>query len=208
MLEKITDFVAESGYLGIALLMLLENLFPPIPSELIMPMAGFAAADGHLRLPLVILSGSSGSLAGAMVWYYVGRWVGRERLKKFAARHGRLLTVAPADIDRAAEWFAKHGKGSVFFGRLVPAVRTLISVPAGISNMPLRSFVLFSALGTVLWTSFLAIAGHQLKDRYEAVSHWINPASNIVLGVLVLWYFARVLTFRERSVPLLRSAGD
>ena len=134
MFEWVTEFVKESGYLGVAFLMLLENIFPPIPSELIMPMAGFSAADGELSLPLVIVAGSIGSVTGALIWYYVGRWIGLGHLKSFAGRHGRFLTVTPAEIDRAAEWFGKYCGRSVFFGRLVPAVRTLISVPAGVAG--------------------------------------------------------------------------
>ena len=201
MFEWVTEFVKESGYLGVAFLMLLENIFPPIPSELIMPMAGFSAADGELSLPLVIVAGSIGSVAGALIWYYVGRWIGLGHLKSFAGRHGRFLTVTPAEIDRAAEWFGKYCGRSVFFGRLVPAVRTLISVPAGVAGMALPKFLVYSTAGTVIWTAFLAIAGYMLKDQYDKVSSWLNPVSNAVLGVLVVYYIYRVITFRPKETP-------
>ena len=132
MFEKIVQFLEEAGYLGIALLMFLENLFPPIPSELIMPLAGFEAARGTKSLPLVILSGSAGSIAGALFWYYVGKWIGARRLKAWAGRHGRWLTLKPSEVDKVDAWFDRHCAEAVFLGRLVPTVRTLISVPAGI----------------------------------------------------------------------------
>jgi membrane protein YqaA with SNARE-associated domain len=131
MFDWITGLVERTGYVGIALLMLAENVFPPIPSELIMPLAGFAAAQGELGMAGVVAAGTAGALAGALLWYGLGRWVGLERLKRWAAEHGRWLTVSPDDLDRAAAWFGRHGGAAVLVGRLVPAVRTLISVPAG-----------------------------------------------------------------------------
>ncbi|MGV3771862.1 MAG: DedA family protein [Verrucomicrobiales bacterium] len=196
MFDWLTEFVKESGYWGIAFLMMLENAFPPIPSELIMPLAGFNAAEGHLSLPMVVVAGSIGSVAGALIWYYLGRWLGCEGLMKFARRHGRFLTVTPDEIDRANEWFSKHSARCVFFGRLVPAVRTLISAPAGIARMPLPIFLLYSTAGTIIWTALLAVGGYMLKDQYEKVSSWINPISNVLLGALVVYYIYRVVTFR------------
>jgi membrane protein DedA with SNARE-associated domain len=199
MFDWITGFVERSGYFGIALLMLAENVFPPIPSELIMPLAGFAAARGDLNLALAVLAGAIGSLLGATLWYYVGRWVGCERLKRFAARHGRWLTLAPEEIDHAQDWFRRHGGKAVLLGRLIPAVRTLISVPAGVAGMPLPAFLAYSALGTALWTALLAAAGYLLEGQYERVSAWVNPASNLVFGAIALWYLYRVATWRGRS---------
>src|SRR5512138_1524949 len=178
--------------------MFAENVFPPIPSELIMPLAGFAAARGELDVFLAIAAGSAGSLAGAVFWYAVGRWLGAERLKRWAGRHGRWLTLTPGDIDKACRWFNRHGGKAVFFGRLVPAVRTFVSVPAGIAVMNLGRFLAWSALGTVLWTSFLAGVGWLLGEQYRAVSDWVNPVSNLVVGLLLLAYLYRVATFRRR----------
>lgn len=112
--------------------MFLENVFPPIPSEVIMPAAGFAAGQGRLSLIGVIVAGTVGSVAGALFWYYVGKWIGADRLRRWAGRHGRWLTLAPKDIDRVDRWFDQHSGKAVFLGRLVPALRTLISVPAGV----------------------------------------------------------------------------
>src|SRR3546814_11839003 len=124
-----------------------------------MPLAGFAAARGDLNIILVVASGAAGSLLGAVFWYAVGCWLGSERLKRWAGRHGRWLTLAPDDIDKACAWFDRHSAKAVFFGRLVPAVRTLISVPAGIAGLGRRRFLLYSTLGPVLWTGVLAATG-------------------------------------------------
>ncbi|MCB4824556.1 DedA family protein [Roseicella aerolata] len=195
MFDWITGLVEQGGYLGIALLMLAENLFPPIPSELIMPLAGFSAARGRLGIVPIILSGTAGSVLGALAWYCLGRWLGPDRLRRFAARHGRWLTLSPAEVDRAREAFARWGAPAVFAGRLVPAVRTLISVPAGIAAMGLGRFLAWTTLGTALWTAFLAGMGYLLEDRYDAVARWVNPISNVVVGALALLYLYRVVTF-------------
>jgi membrane protein DedA with SNARE-associated domain len=199
MFDWVTGLVEQTGYLGIAFLMLAENVFPPIPSELIMPLAGFTAARGELNVVGVLLAGAVGSLAGALVWYYVGLWLGEERLKRWAARHGRWLTVTPGEVDQATAWFRRHGYLAVLFGRLVPAVRTLISVPAGIARMGLPIFLLYSGIGTVVWTTFLLAGGYLLEGRYHQVQEWLNPVSNAVIIVLVAWYLYRVVTFRPQT---------
>jgi membrane protein DedA with SNARE-associated domain len=199
MFEWITGLVERGSYWGIALLMLLENVFPPIPSELIMPLAGFTAARGDLSLLGVIVAGSIGSLAGALLWYGIGRWLGLDRLKGFAARHGRWLTLSPEDLDQAQGFFTRHGGKAVLLGRLVPGVRTLISVPAGIVGMPLPSFLLWTGIGTVVWTALLAGAGYLLESQYEAVSAWLGPVSNVIVGAIVVFYLYRVVTFRPRG---------
>ncbi|MDQ2103130.1 DedA family protein [Azospirillum isscasi] len=191
--------VESGGYAGIALLMLLENVFPPIPSELIMPLAGFVAARGDLSLPLVVLAGGAGSVAGALFWYYAGLWLGSERLKRLAARHGRWLTVAPAQVDEAAGWFRRHSAASVLAGRLIPAVRTLISVPAGIAGMGLARFLAYSTIGTALWSLVLAGAGYLLEGQYDKVSGWMDPAAKLVVAAFAAWYAYRVATFRPEE---------
>lgn len=201
MFDWITDVVDRTGYVGVFLLMLVENVFPPIPSELIMPLAGFTAAQGKLNAVLVVLAGTAGSLIGALFWYCVGRWLGRERLKRFAARHGRWLTLTPDEVDKSSDWFRRHGAKAVFFGRLVPTVRTLISVPAGVTGMPLASFLAFTALGTGLWTALLAGAGYLLQDQYGRVAAYVGPVSNAIVGLIAAWYVYRVITHpgRQRS---------
>ena len=198
MFDWITGLLDQGGYGIIALLMFLENVFPPIPSELIMPLPGFDAARGELSIIGVILAGSLGSLAGALLWYYIGVWIGLERLKKFSKDHGRWLTLTPKEIDQADRWFDSYGGWAVLIGRLVPTVRTFISVPAGISGMKRRSFLAFTAIGTVAWTSLLAIAGFWLGSSYDRVAGWVNPLSTAVIGVIIIVYLYRVMTFRQK----------
>lgn len=197
MFEWITGFIEQSGYLGIAILMFVENVFPPIPSELIMPLGGFSASEGELNIFLVILSGSIGSVAGAALWYYIGKWIGLERLKGWTSKHGRLLTLSSEEVDQANDWFERHGGKAVFLGRLIPTVRTLISVPAGFAKMPLGRFLVYSTAGTVLWIGTLAGAGYLLGGQYEQISRFLNPASNVVVGMIVLYYLYRVAAFRS-----------
>jgi membrane protein DedA with SNARE-associated domain len=200
MIDRITGIIESVGLLGVALLMFIENVFPPIPSELIMPLAGFEAARGNMNLVLVIVSGTAGSLAGAFLWYWIGLKIGPERLKGLARRRGRLLTITPDEIDQADAWFDRHGGKAVLIGRLIPTVRTFISVPAGVTEMSLRRFLLYSGIGTTAWTTLLALAGYLLESQYEKVSQWLNPVSTVVLAGVVGWYFWRVATFR-RKVP-------
>ena len=184
--EWILQVMSDLGYVGIILLMFLENVFPPIPSELIMPAAGFAAACGELSLMGVILAGSLGSVLGAIVLYAVGRMMNEQRLIALTDRYGKWLLVSSDDIRKADDWFDRHGKKIVFFGRLIPAIRSLLSIPAGMSEMPFGQFLLYTSLGTTLWSGLLAYAGYQLGNNYEAIELWIAPISKVVLVVCVL----------------------
>jgi len=198
MFDWITNLIDSMGAFGVALLMFLENVFPPIPSELIMPLAGFNAARNTMSLPLVILAGSAGSLAGAYLWYWIGRRIGFERLCHLSQRHGRWLSVSPDEFDRANGWFDRHGGSAVLFGRVIPTVRTFISVPAGVRRMSRGWFLGLSALGTVAWTSVLTLAGYWLEGGYETVSAWLNPVSTVVVLALVGTYLWRVATYGRR----------
>lgn len=197
MFDWIIELIGRGGYAGIAALMFLENLFPPIPSELIMPSAGYQAAQGELSLIGVILSGTAGSLLGATFWYAVGRIAGEDRLKCWASRHGRWLTLTPADIDKADDWFDRYNVWAVSLGRLLPTIRTLISIPAGLFEMKLGPFLFFSALGTTVWSTALAFAGHVLGENYRAVSDYLNPVANVIIGVAVIAYLYRIATWRR-----------
>jgi membrane protein DedA with SNARE-associated domain len=163
-----------------------------------MPFAGFVAARGELNPLGVLVAGVVGSLLGAVPWYLAGRWVGSERLKRMADRHGRWLTVSRQDLDRAEAWFHRYGLLSVVVGRLVPAVRTLISVPAGITRMHPIPFFAYSAVGTVVWTGFLVVSGYLLESHYERVAGWIDPFSKLVLAAIVASYLYRLVRQRRR----------
>lgn len=199
MFTWITGLVESSGYFGVFVLMLGENLFPPIPSELIMPLAGFTAARGELNVVLVVLAGTLGSVVGALPWYYAGRLVGARRLRRWTGRHGRWFTLTPGDVDQAQTWFRRHGAWAVFFGRLVPAVRTLISVPAGVAAMPMPAFLAFTTIGTLIWTTALALAGYVLESQYEIVAAYLDPVSTAVIVLGVGYYIYRVIAFRPET---------
>jgi membrane protein DedA with SNARE-associated domain len=184
MFDWITGVIARLGYLGVAILTFLENIFPPIPSELVIPLAGFVAAQGDLRISVVIVTGALGSLAGATVWYAVGRRIGEKRVRAWVDRHGKWLTLSATDVDRAQAWFRRHGNAAVLLGRLMPGVRTLVSLPAGFNGMPIGPFLMYSALGTVMWTAALAYAGVLLQANFTAVGDYLNIVTNVLLAVM------------------------
>lgn len=199
MFDWISQILQGGGVWAIAALMFLENVFPPIPSELIMPLAGYNAAQGGASLWATILSGTLGSVAGTWLWYLAGRVIGAERLRKLVTRHGRWLTLTPRQLDQAQGWFDRHGAAVVFFGRFVPTVRTLISVPAGLAAMPLPRFLLFTMLGSLIWCSLLSLAGWWLRDQYDLVGAWLNPVSTIIVVGLGLAYLWRVIRWQPEG---------
>ncbi len=188
MVEWITSTMTSMGYVGIALLMFAENLFPPIPSELIMPLAGFTVAQGKMNFVLAVVAGVVGTMLGALPWYYAGKLLGEERLKSLADKYGKWITISSRDIDKADNWFDRHGSKAVFFCRLVPGVRTLISLPAGLSEMHLVPFLIYSTIGSALWIVALTYAGYLLGDNYDRVDEYLGPVSKIVLVTLIIGF--------------------
>lgn len=197
MIDWITNTIDALGYTGIALLMCLENVFPPIPSEVIMPLSGFVVTQGKLKLPWIILAGVVGSVIGTLPWYFLGKTLGLQKLRALANRHGKWFGLSAKDVESAHVWFQQRGTIAVGIGRLVPGIRTYISIPAGISRMQLLPYLIYSSLGTVVWLSFLAYAGFVLGDNYERVRDYLAPISRIALGVLmggtVLWIGRRFI---------------
>lgn len=196
MFQWITAQITAFGYVGVFFLMFLENVFPPIPSEVIMPLAGFVAHQGQLHIAGVIGAGTLGALAGAWIWYEIGRSLGKERLKRWATKHGRWFGLHPHDFDSTENWFRSHGNTAVFMGRMVPGVRTLISVPAGFAKMPRGRFLAWSALGSLGWSSLLTTAGYILGSQYHLVEGVMEPISTAIIGALVLVYLYRVITWK------------
>ena len=188
----VADVIQASGYLGVALLMFAENLFPPIPSEVILPLAGFLVNQGELRFVPALVVATVGSLAGALVLYALGRWGGRT----LVLRYGRLLRVRETDLDRADAWFDRYGEAVVLLGRMVPGVRSLVSIPAGLSEMPVKRFVVLTVLGSGAWNTLLIGVGWQLGENWSRLSGVLGSVSNAVLAilavatiVLVMWWW-------------------
>jgi len=193
--EWVLSIMAKFGYFGIVFAMFAENVFPPIPSEVIMPAAGFAASRGDFNLILVILAGTLGASLGALPLYYLGRVFDEERLVAFAEKYGKYMLIKSNDITSANDWLDKHGKTAVFFGRMVPGVRSLISIPAGMNNMPLLPFLALTALGSSIWTAVLTLAGYYLGQNYEVIEGALAPYSKgfglLVIVIIIGWLIKR-----------------
>jgi len=196
MTDWITGLIEQGGYVAIALLMFLETVFPPIPSEVIMSLAGFAAAQGKISLAPTIMSGAAGAMVGNAVWFWAARALGMERLKPLILRHGRWLTMGWSDVARAERWFARNGHGFVCIGRMMPTIRSLVSVPAGLMRMATLPFLLWSSLGTLGWTTMLALVGWVLGRRFAEVEVWLNHLSTALIAAMLLWYLWRVIRWQ------------
>ena len=186
LIQEGTDRNPLLGYALIALGMFLENLVPPIPAELIMPLGGYLAHKGQLQLLPVILSGLLGTVMGAWFWYGIGRLINEDRLEHLVGRHGRWLGLSPKGLRQSRQWFNRHGAAVVFWGRLVPGVRTLISVPAGIELMPQPGFLAWTTAGSSILVVILTVAGKTLGDHYGKVLAWMEPISGLVLQLLLM----------------------
>jgi len=192
MSDWVIRLIEQAGVLGVGFLMFLETVFPPIPSEVIMPVAGVAAAQGKMSLWAVIASGTAGAMLGNLVWYLAARALGIIRLKPFILRWGR--------------WFGTRGWLIVGVGRLLPTLRSIISVPAGLLKMRFSTFFVASTIGTALWTALLTGAGYTLGKRYHDVDRIIGPASNLIMAALVLGYVWRL--WRQRARTQISTGSD
>lgn len=194
----VVRLIEQSGYLGIGFLMFLETVFPPIPSEIIMPVAGIAAARGDLDLSLVILSGTAGAMLGNTFWYLAARALGILRLKPVIDKYGKWLTMNWDEVERAHGWMQRHGIALVLFGRLVPTVRSLVSIPAGLLKMRFRDYLIASTIGTCAWTALLAGAGYLLRSDFDQIDDYLAPVGNAVLVVIVILYVWRLISHKPR----------
>lgn len=203
MEDWITSVMSDYGYFGIFLLIMLENVFPPIPSEVILTVGGFMTTTTTMTIPGVILASTAGSVVGAVVLYGVGLLLDVERLEKIIDKYGSWLRVKREDIHKADAWFDRFGIWTVFFGRLVPLVRSLISIPAGMSNMKFWLFLSFTTLGTLLWNTVLVFVGEAVGDNREQIMHQLELYSNVVYALLALgalaavWYYAKKIRARN-----------
>ncbi|AMT96895.1 MULTISPECIES: DedA family protein [Psychrobacter] len=206
MSEWVLAIMVKFGYLGIVFAMFAENVFPPIPSELIMPAAGFAAARGDLNIFLVILTGTFGSVIGALPLYYLGTLFNKERLILFTEKYGKYVFIKAEDILSSNAWFDKRGKKAVFFGRMVPGIRSLISIPAGMNKMSLISFLTLTALGSSIWTTALTLAGFYLGKNYEVIATMLAPYSKLFLllaiAIVIAWLIKRRISAQHSNINI------
>jgi len=179
------------GEWGVGLMIVLETVFPPIPSEVVLPLAGFLAKQGDMSLPLVIVTSTLGSYLGALLLYGLGFALGRDRAIRYLSK---LPLVEAEDFERATSWFERHGTPAVFFGRFIPGVRSLISLPAGAAKMNMLKFTVATILGSAIWNGALVLLGYALGSQYEVVerySNWLNYAVYAVLAGLLVWLIVR-----------------
>jgi membrane protein DedA with SNARE-associated domain len=189
-----TDLVHTLGYPGVALAVAAENVFPPIPSEVVLPLAGFLAGQGRFSFILAVLAATIGSVLGALVLYGAGRWLGEAKTRWFVRRYGRWFLVTERDFDASLDWFSRHGRKSVCLGRVVPLVRSLVSIPAGVAGIPLIPFMLYTAAGSTVWNTALIGVGWILGDQWSHVEDYIRPLSYAVLllaGFAAAWFVWR-----------------
>jgi len=200
MEEWLMQIMNDYGYLGILFLIALENLFPPIPSEVILTFGGFMTTLSALNVPGVVLFATAGSVYGAVILYLIGVQLDLERLEKIVDRYGQVLRIKSKDIYNADAWFKKHGPKTVFFCRFIPLIRSIISIPAGMARMPFLQFLLLTALGTFIWNIVLVLLGASVGESWETIVHYLDIYSNVVYGVLVvLLLLLAVLFIRKRK---------
>ncbi len=198
MSDWVIRLIDSTGYAGVFFLMFLETVFPPIPSEVVMPVAGVRAAQGPMSLGGVIASGTAGAMAGNLAWYLVARWIGLARFRPFIERHGRWLTMDWGDVEKVERMFGRFGGGVVMFARIVPTIRSVVSLPAGMVRMHLPSFLIWSTIGTAVWSALLALAGYVLGQNFERIEEVIGPLSSAVIILIVAAYLYRQATWHRR----------
>ena len=204
--DWVTNVIETLGYAGVAFLVALESIFPPIPSEIVLPFAGYAAARGDFSVVGMIIAATVGSVIGSLVLYGLAAWIGPDRLHRFVERKGRWFGLKPHDMERAEAWFDRRASAAVLLGRCVPLIRSVVSVPAGFRRMPLLRFTLLSALGSLVWNVALVSAGAVLGDRYEEVGGVVSILQTAVIVLIVAGLVWFVWTRFIR--PRLAAAGD
>jgi len=184
------------AYITICLAMFLENIIPPIPSELIMPLGGFFVFQQKLNFYILILWGLIGTIAGSLPWYYLGKSVNEKKLTKFLDKRGKYLGITSKDLEKSKKWFDKYGVALIFWGRLVPGIRTLISVPAGMELMSLRKFLIWTTLGSLIWVALLTYAGYFLGENYQIIGTYIDQIKYVlkpILGLILVYFLIKFL---------------
>lgn len=197
MTDWIVHLIEDAGYLGVGFLMFLETVFPPIPSEVIMTVAGVGAAQGKMDITAVIAAGTAGAMLGNYLWYLAARVIGIDRFRPFIQRWGRFLTLNWAEIERAEKLFGTQGWAIVFFGRMLPTLRSLISIPAGLLHMRLSTFVIWSTIGTAGWTALLGLAGYAAGKTVDQVDAIVGPIATAIIVLIALGYIWRLIRWKD-----------
>ena len=182
----ITQFMEQYGYLGVFLMIALENVFPPIPSEIILPFGGFMTTYTSMTVPGVVIASTAGSVVEAVILYGIGLLLDVERLEKIIDRFGHILRITKEDVHKADAWFDKYGIWTVLFCRMVPLIRSLISIPAGMSNMKFWLFIVFTTVGTLIWNIILVSVGAALGDNWDRITEFMDVYSNIAYAIIGL----------------------
>jgi membrane protein DedA with SNARE-associated domain len=185
----VENIISTMGYPGLYLVMFLENVFPPIPSEVVLPLAGSLTLSGKFSIPMITIIGMLGSLTGAFLFYGLGKWLGEPRVRQLMAKFGKYALLSTDDLDRSLEWFDKYDDWVIFFSRMVPIVRSLISIPAGIASMSFAKFSFYTILGTALWSFVLSFGGRLLGEQWPLIADFINTYQNVVLVLVVIAVF-------------------
>ena len=206
MQELIISIMNEFGYLGIFLLIAIENIFPPIPSEVILLFGGFMTTYSDLNIINVVIFSTLGSLLGAIVLYYIGKILNKERLKKIVSgKIGKILRLKTKDIDKADEWFDTKGNKTVFFCRFIPIVRSLISIPAGMSQMPMGKFLIYTIAGSLIWNTVLTVLGSSFGENWESILEIFNRYSHIVVILLIIAFVVFVSIFYSKRMKRIKN---
>ena len=203
MQDFILTIMNQFGYIGVFLLIAIENVFPPIPSEVILLFGGFMTTYTKLNIILIIVAATLGSLLGAIILYYIGKIFNKERLKKIiSGKIGKILRLKAKDIDYADKWFDTKGNKTVFFCRFIPIVRSLISIPAGMSEMPIPKFLVYTTLGSLIWNSVLVVIGNKVGENWTDILGIMDRYSHVVLILLIIIFIAFVVYwfgFRKKN---------
>lgn len=192
MTEWIINLINSTGYFGVILLIILDAVFPPLPSEFVLPLCGYLASQNKFSLTGLIIAETFGSLLSVVPFYYLGIKLGEERLKTFAGKYGKWLTISPKDIEKTDRWFKKHDKWAVLFFRLIPGLRSVISVTAGVNKMKFAPFLFFTAIGAGIWNTGLTIGGYMLGRNYGNIEKFFDPVLYIMIGIVVILYIYRL----------------
>ena len=197
-ISKAVETNSTIAYLTICLAMFLENIVPPIPSEIIMPLGGFFVFKQKLNFYILVFWGLFGTILGSLPWYYLGRLVNEKKLSKFLDKRGKYLGLTSNDLAKSKRWFDKYGVTLVFWGRLVPGIRTLISVPAGMELMPLRKFLIWTTLGSLIWIALLTYAGYVLGENYQSIETFLVQIKYVVKPILIIIFVSFLIKFFVR----------